>query len=215
MFPTLINTFDLIIERFFSTIKMYQSFWRSVWLNWLKFGSNVETNPEPALQWISVIFRTQLSSISYFRKVSRRGFYFLCLFPGMIFHRKWLRLVFTIKNVLVPVNTNHDEYHEKTLPQTFTIPLCFPVQQLRLLPKQTRERVSPHQTPWLIPLLPFAIPGSDPYGMNWLIFKGRQRASWNETTIYQCSWDSTKIPFTVQAKDSMERLVMGGGDYSN
>ena len=48
-------------------------------------------------------------------------------------------------HVLVPIKASNDEYHEKTLPQTFTIPLCFPVQQLRLLPKQTRDRVSPHQ----------------------------------------------------------------------
>ena len=106
----------------------------------------LEFNLEPALEWSDHYGQfcpeTHQSSISYFRKVSWRAFYFLFLLPGMIlFSSKVTELGF---HVLVPVKANHDEYHEKTLPQTFTIPLCFPVQQLRLLPKQTRDRVSPH-----------------------------------------------------------------------
>ena len=65
-------------------------------------------------------------------------------------------------HVLVPTIASRNEYQEKTLPQTFTIPLCFPVQQLRLLPKQTRDRVSPHKTLHSFLYFPFAMPGTDP-----------------------------------------------------
>ena len=138
---TMINMFDLIILLFSPSYKWISSSlrrksgWNKVWPD--SFGVRPSVIHRLWTSW-----EANESSISYLWKISRRALHFSCLFPGMILTSSDLRIFWSTelnrRNVSTCTLMN---IMKKTLPQTFTIPLCFPVQQLRLLPKQTRDRV--------------------------------------------------------------------------